>query len=259
MTTWITTEDRGPVRWFTLSNPGRKNAVPLEGWGALREAMREFEDSQARVGVIRGADGDFCAGADLDPGRLEDSGVVAGHRRMKEVAAAATALHRVGKPLVAAVDGVAVGAGMNLALGCDVIIASTRARFSEIFVRRGLTPDFGGSWLLPRVVGMQRAKELALSGRIVEAGEAERIGLCLEVVEPARLEERAAEMADSFLQGAPLAQMFAKQGLDASWELSFEEALGWEGQSQSILFSSSDFLEGVAAFLQKRPPDFGGK
>lgn len=259
MTTWITTEDRGPVRWFTLSNAGRKNAVPLEGWGELRAALREFEDSEARVGVIRGADGDFCAGADLDPTRLEDSGVVAGHRRMKEVAAAATTLHRLGKPMVAAVDGVAVGAGMNLALGCDVVIATTRARFSEIFVRRGLTPDFGGSWLLPRVIGMQRAKELALSGRIVEAAEAERIGLCLDVVEPGRLEERAAEIAESFLQGAPLAQAFAKQGIDASWELSFDEALGWEGQSQSILFSSADFLEGVAAFLQKRPPDFQGR
>lgn len=258
MTTWITSEDRGPVRWFTLSNPGRKNAVPLDGWEELRTAMREFEDSEARVAVIRGADGDFCAGADLDPSRLEDSGIVAGHRRMKEVAGAATALHRVGKPMVAAVDGVAVGAGMNLALGCDVVIASTRARFSEIFVRRGLTPDFGGSWLLPRVVGMQRAKELALSGRIVEADEAQRIGLCLEVVEPERLSERAAALAESFLQGAPLAQAFAKQGLDASWELSFEEALGWEGQSQSILFSSADFLEGVAAFLEKRPPEFGG-
>lgn len=258
MTNWITTEDRGPVRWFTLSNPGRKNAVPLEGWDQLRTAMRAFEDSPARVAVFRGADGDFCAGADLDPSRLEDSGIVAGHRRMKEVAAAATALHRIGKPTVAAVDGVAVGAGMNLALGCDVVIASTRARFSEIFVRRGLTPDFGGSWLLPRAVGMQRAKELALSGRIVEAEEAQQIGLCLEVVEPERLEERAAVLADSFLQGAPLAQAFAKQGLDASWELSFEEALSWEGQSQSILFSSGDFLEGVAAFLEKRPPEFGG-
>lgn len=258
MTTWITTEDRGPIRWFTLSNPGRRNAVPLEGWSELRKAVRDFEDSEARVAVIRGADGDFCAGADLDPSRLEDSGIVAGHRRMKQVAAAATALHRVGKPTVAAVDGVAVGAGMNLALGCDVVVATTGARFAEIFVRRGLTPDFGGSWLLPRVVGMQRAKELALSGRIVEAEEARRIGLCLDVVEPDKLEDRATEVAESFLQGAPLAQMFAKQGLDASWELSFEEALSWEGQSQSILFSSADFTEGVAAFLEKRPPDFEG-
>ena len=108
---------------------------------------------------------------------------------MKVIDQAVTALHRTTKPTIAAVDGVAVGAGMNMALACDVVLASERARFSEIYVLRGLTLDFGGSWLLPRMVGLQRAKELALSGRIVGADEAVEIGLALEVVPSRRVEK----------------------------------------------------------------------
>jgi 2-(1,2-epoxy-1,2-dihydrophenyl)acetyl-CoA isomerase len=178
---------------------------------------------------------------------------------MKTVGEAASALHRTTKPTIAAVDGVAVGAGMNLALGCDVAIASTRARFSEIFVRRGLTVDFGGTWLLPRVVGLQRAKELSLSGRIVEAEEALAIGLAVEVVPPDELAGRAQSMAESFLDGAPIAQMFAKQGLNASFESSFADSLSWEGQSQAIAMGTTDFEEGVAAFLEKREPNWHGE
>lgn len=255
---WITTNDRGPVRWMTLSSPGRRNAVPSEGWAELAAALEAFEQAESRVLVIVGAGEDFCAGADLDPLGGRDQGVMASHRRMKMVAEAATRLHRLTKPTVAAVDGVAVGAGLNLALGCDVVIATTRARFSEIFVRRGLTVDFGGTWLLPRIVGLQRAKEMALTGRIVDAREAKRIGLCLELVEPSELAGRAAELAESFLAGAPIAQSFAKQGIDSAWEVSFEEAVGWEGQSQSICLNTEDFGEGVAAFLEKRPPEFRG-
>ncbi len=255
---WIETTDRGSVRWLTLSHPGRRNAVPLTGWAELTEAFAAFEASSARVLVITGADGDFCAGADLDPAGLEEGGIASRNDRMKVVGAAALALHRTTKPTVAAVDGVAVGAGMNLALGCDAVIATTRARFSEIFVARGLTVDFGGTWLLPRIVGLQRAKELALSGRIVEADEALHLGLCLELVEPEDLEAAATALAESFARGAPIGQMFAKQGINAAWEASFADAVSWEGQSQSICFSTADVTEGVQAFLEKRPPGFTG-
>lgn len=257
---WLDIEDRGPVRRIVLNRPDRKNAIPGDGWADLRQAFDAFESSEARVLVVTGAGGDFCAGADLDPSRAEDlSGVAAHQRRMKVVHSAALALHRLTKPSIAAVDGVAVGAGMNLALGCDVVIATTRARFAEIFVRRGLSLDFGGSWLLPRIVGVQRAKELALSGRIVEADEALALGLAMEVVAPEELEAAVARVADGFLAGAPVAQMFAKQAINRSWDVSFEEALGWEGQSQSICLSTEDFAEGVMAFLAKRPPRWRGR
>ena len=185
--------------------------------------------------------------------------VVDRHRRMKVVGEAATALHRITKPTIAAVDGYAVGAGMNLALGCDVVIAAESALFSEIFVKRGLTLDFGGTWLLPRLVGLQRAKELALSGRMVGADEAVEIGLALEVVSAGRLISRAKELAESFLSGAPIGQMFSKQALDASFEMSFSEAIGWEGQSQSIALGTEDSAEGIAAFLEKREPQWNGR
>lgn len=257
---WLQVESSGKVRRVVIDRPDRKNAIPADGWPLLTEAFVDFENSDDRVLVITGAGGEFCAGADLDPDRFDGTlSITDGHRRMKVVERAATTLHRCTKPTIAAVDGVAVGAGMNLALGCDVVIASDRARFAEIFVRRGLTVDFGGTWLLPRIVGLQRAKELALSGRIVDATEALTMGLCIEVVPASDLEERANQLAVSFLAGAPIAQMFAKQGIDAAFESSFAESISWEGQSQSIAFGTEDVIEGVAAFLQKRDPEWKGK
>ena len=257
---WLKVESTDRVRTITIDRPDRKNAIPGDGWPDMTAAFIDFEQSDDRVLIVTGAGGEFCAGADLDPSRFSGAMSVGdGHRRMKVVGRAATALHRTTKPTIAAVDGFAVGAGMNLALGCDVVVCSDRARFSEIFVRRGLTVDFGGTWLLPRIVGLQRAKELALSGRIVDAEEAVRLGLAMEMVPPEELMSRAWELAGSFLAGAPIAQMFAKQGLNASFESSFSESVGWEGQSQTIAFGTEDVIEGVSAFLQKRAPDWKGK
>ena len=257
---WLEAEDRGEVRWLTINRPSRLNAIPAHGWSRLEKAFWEFERSASRVMVITGRGGAFCSGADLDPGRASERfGIAASHERIKRVGAAAAALHRCTKPTIAAVDGMAAGAGLNLALGCDVAIATTRSRFSEIFVRRGLTLDFGGTWLLPRAVGMQRARELALSGRIVDAAEALAIGLILETVEVEGLERRVNEIAKTFLAGAPIAQMLAKQGLSRSFETSFAEALAWEDNAQAICLTTADAAEGVAAFLEKRPADFKGR
>ena len=257
---WLITEDIDGIRWLTLDRPERKNAVPIDGWPDLTSAFRDFEASSSRILVVTGSGSDFCAGADLDPSRIDTIQTVTDrHRRMKIVGEAAMTLHRLSKPTIAAVDGVAVGAGMNLALGCDVVVATSRARFSEIFVKRGLTVDFGGSWLLPRIVGMQRAKELALSGRIVDAEEALLMGLVTVVVEPDQLRSAATEMAESFVAGAPKAQMFAKQALNASFEISLADALSWEGQSQSILLGTEDAAEGILSFIEKRDPDWKGR
>ena len=178
---------------------------------------------------------------------------------MVEVGSAAEALHRVHKPTIAAVDGVAVGAGMNLALGCDVVIATDRVRFAEIFVKRGLTVDFGGTWLLPRLAGLARAKELALTGRMFGAEEALAYGLITDVVAPGDLATAASEKAAELAAGAPLAQRFIKEGLGRSFEMSFGEALAFEHSAQALLFGSEDAAEGVSSFVQKRPPEFKGR
>ena len=256
---WLTSEDRGSARWLILDRVDRKNAVPPEGWDDLRAAFAEFESSDQRVLVIAGAGGAFCSGADLDPAARTETGVVANRRRMQRVGEAAMALHRLTKPTIALVDGIAAGAGMNLALGCDLVIATTRARFSEIFVQRGLTIDFGGSWLLPRIVGLQRAKELSLTGRIIDAREAFSIGLVLEVIETAAVSQRMEELTAELSTGAPVAQMFTKQNLNHSLQFDFAQALASEGQAQSICLESEDAVEGLNSFLEKRPPRFHGR
>jgi 2-(1,2-epoxy-1,2-dihydrophenyl)acetyl-CoA isomerase len=256
-TDWLRQEDEGALRWLTLDRPAVRNAIPPSGWADLEAAFHSFESSPARVLIVSGAGGAFCSGADLsaiDP----TTGAAEFHRMSKQAGSAAWALHRITKPTIAAVGGIAAGAGMNLALGCDMVVASTAARFAELFVRRGLTVDFGGTWLLPRIVGPQRAKELALSGRIVEADEALALGLCLEVVEPEALQARARELAESFLTGSPTAQMFTKQGLDGALESSFGVAVSAEVQAQAVSLGSPDAAEGVAAFREKREPRFGG-
>jgi 2-(1,2-epoxy-1,2-dihydrophenyl)acetyl-CoA isomerase len=255
---FVRTEDRDSVRWMTMSAPATKNAVPTSGWNELADAFDAFDASEQRALVLIGDGGDFCAGADLGGDRpATDSASNA--TRMQGPTRAATALHRLSKPTVAAVDGVAVGAGMNLAIGCDIVVATTRVRFSEIFVRRGLTVDFGGSWLLPRIVGLAKARELALTGRFVEAGEAEAIGLASKVVEPDDLEAAASEIAEALAAGPPLAQRFIKVAMDRSSTMTFEQALALEEQSQAILLGSDDLIEGAAAFFEGRPPEFHGR
>lgn len=256
---FVAVEDRGSIRWVTMSSPESKNAVPRTGWADLADALDAFEASEERALVLTGAGGDFCAGADLGADFSGFGTAAANAEYMRLPSRAALALHRVSKPTVAAVDGVAVGAGMNLALGCDVVIASSRARFAEIFVKRGLTLDCGGTWLLPRLVGLARARDLALTGRIVEADEALAIGLVTRVVDSDRLEAEVTEVAEELAAGPPLAQRFIKVALDRSASMTFEQALSFEEQAQATLLGSEDLSEGAAAFFQKRPPEFEGR
>ena len=241
-----------------MSNPERMNAVPPHGWVELGDAFVDFEKSDQRALIITGADGEFCAGADMNRDLPDVPSAADNAARMRIINRAALALHRSTKPTVAAVDGVAVGAGMNMALGCDIVLASPRARFAEVFARRGLTLDFGGTWLLPRLVGLMRARELALTGRVIGAKEALDIGLVTRIVGQSDLAPAAAELAGELADGAPLAQSFIKRGLDRSSTLTFEQALAFEEQSQALLLASEDLAEGTAAFVEKRKPTFKG-
>src|SRR5262249_16993325 len=194
--------ERAPNRVVTLTlcRPEKKNAINGTMFGELLEVFREVNDSTTdRVLVITGAGDAFCSGADLSS-RSEDTRHSLA--RLHWVADIALALHRIQKPTIAKVNGVAAGAGMNLALGCDLIVASDTARFTEIFAKRGLSIDFGGSWLLPRLIGMHKAKELALLADIISAKEAAEIGLVNRVVPTADLDSFVADWANRLAAGA---------------------------------------------------------
>lgn len=259
MPPFLATTDTETIRTVSMSNPGRRNAVPPSSWAELTDAFTDFESSDQRVLILRGSDGDFCAGADMNkPSTLSPSAADTA-TRMRVISKAVIALHRLTKPSIAAVDGVAVGAGLNMAIGCDIVIATERARFAEIFVKRGLTLDFGGTWLLPRLVGLARARELALTGRVIDATEALDIGLVSRVVPVAELDGAVRATATELAAGAPLAQAMIKRALDRSSEMSFEQALAFEEHAQAILLASDDLQEGAAAFIEKRDPKFQGR
>jgi enoyl-CoA hydratase/carnithine racemase len=243
----------------TLNRPATKNAANGQMWDELLETFRDIgSGGQDRVMVLTGAGGEFCAGADLTGG---GTGAPGRHQlaQMRHVGDVALSLHRLPIPTIAKVRGVAVGAGCNMALGCDLVVASENARFSEIFARRGLSIDFGGSWLLPRIVGMQKAKELALFADIIDAGEAQRMGLVNRVLPDAELDDFVATWAARLAAGPPIALAMTKRMLDNSVQVTLEEALDDEGVCQTVNFATADTAEALTAFAEKREPRFEGR
>ncbi|MFZ9628917.1 MAG: enoyl-CoA hydratase/isomerase family protein [Ilumatobacteraceae bacterium] len=240
----------------TLSRPDKKNAANATMWDELLDVFRSIGDNDDdRVVIITGDGGEFCSGADLT-GFARPRHQLATMRHINDVA---LALHRLPQPTIAKVRGVAVGAGCNLALGCDLVVADRTARFSQIFARRGLSLDFGGSWLLPRRVGLHKAKELALFGDIIDADEAERIGLVNRVVEVDSLDAFVDDWAARLAAGPPIALAMSKRMLDNSLDMTFEQALEDEGLSQTINFATNDTVEAMKAFVEKRQPRFEGR
>lgn len=236
----------------TLNRPERHNAITPPMWRRLSDVFAEIgERIDDRVLILTGAGGAFCSGADLDPDAERK-----GHPldRMRVVANAALALHRLPVPSIARVDGAAVGAGFNLALGCDLVVASDRSRFGQIFVKRGFSPDFGGTWLLPRLIGLHKAKELALLGDMFGAEEAGKLGLVNRVVPADELDDIVATLADQLLKGPALALSMTKALLNKSFETSMDQALEAEAQAQAINLTLPDTEEARATFLKKRPP-----
>jgi enoyl-CoA hydratase/carnithine racemase len=251
--------DRAGIVTITLNRPAKKNAINGTMWDELLATFREIGSSSAdRAVVITGAGGEFCSGADLTGG---GTGGPERHQlaAMRHVGDVALALHRLPQPVLAKVRGVAVGAGCNLALGCDLVVASTTARFSQIFARRGLSVDFGGSWVLPRRVGLHKAKELALFADIIDAAEADRIGLVNRVIDDAELDAFVDDWAIRLAAAPPIAVAMTKRMLDNSMNVTLEEALDDEGAAQTVNFSTKDTAEAMVAFVEKRAPRFTGR
>lgn len=261
MQTLLVSEADG-VRTVTLNRPEKRNAINGVMWDELLDVLTAARDDEAvRVLVITGAGGAFCSGADLSAPSAGDPARGRGDMLgwMRHVGDVALALHRLPKPTIAKVGGVAAGAGLNLALGCDLVVASDTARFSEIFARRGLSVDFGGTWLLPRLVGLHRAKELALFADILDAAEAERIGLVNRVVPAGELDGVVDEWAARLAAGPPIALSMTKTMLNNAFMVSMEQALEDEGRCQAYNFSTQDTAEAVRAFVEKREPRFTGR
>src|SRR5665213_424972 len=254
-------ERSGGVVTVTMNRPERKNAANGTMWRELQAVLEDVATDRAvRALVLTGAGGAFCSGADLsDPsdvaGRPGDPYLV----QMRALADLALRLHRLPKPTIAKVGGVAAGAGMSMALGCDLVVASESARFSQIFTKRGLSIDFGASWLLPRLIGLHKAKELAFFADILSASEAEAFGLVNRVVPDEELDGFVEVWARRLAEGPTLALSMTKTLLNNSMAASMDQALEDESRAQSTNFGTRDTREALTAFVERRPPSFEGR
>jgi 2-(1,2-epoxy-1,2-dihydrophenyl)acetyl-CoA isomerase len=247
------------VATLTLNRPAARNALDMTMRQELEAALSRLAGDEAvRVVVLRGAGEHFCAGGDVKLMRDHPMSAEEGQSRVEAINRAVLALARFRAPTIAMVDGVAVGAGCNLALACDLVVASERARLGEVFARIGLIPDAGGTFLLPRRVGLGRAKELVFTADVLDAREAERIGLVNRVVPAPDLERETYALARRIADGPPRALAAAKTLLDRAGALDLETALHWEALTQASMIASADHREGLAAFFEKRPPRFSG-
>ena len=255
-------ERDGCVVTVTLNRPEVMNAMTSALFADFGDLCRDLNrDETVRAVVVTGAGGNFCSGADVGPQAARATGAtpVVPLRNMRRIKESAMALHELQHPTVAKVRGVAAGAGLNLALGCDLVYASDNARFSEIFARRGLSIDFGGSWVLPRRVGLHRAKELALLAEVIDAVEADRIGLVNRVLPDADLDAHVDDVVARITAGPPLALSMSKALLNHGAQTSMSQALEAEGHAQATNFGTNDVREAGLAWLEKRPAEFEGR
>src|SRR5437588_3728860 len=255
------TKDR--VATLTLNRPDRLNALG----GTLREDLtagltRAIDDPDVRVIVITGAGKGFCAGGDVKA--MQDANQAGRARPLVERVAPSRdrtvlLMRDSPKPLIAAVNGAAAGAGMNLALACDIRLASSAAKFSQAFVKRGLHPDWGGTYFLPRIVGMAKACELIFTGALIDAAEALRLGIVSQVLAPEELLPTVQALARTIAAGPPIAIQLARRALYRNAEADLRSALEFETFAQNACFETEDAREGIRAFVEKRPPQFRGR
>jgi 2-(1,2-epoxy-1,2-dihydrophenyl)acetyl-CoA isomerase len=247
---------------LTLDRPERLNAFTVEMHEEMREALaRIAADRSVRLLILTGAGRAFCAGQDLTDRAAGAAGgaIDLGSSLERYYGPLVLTLRSLPVPVVAAVNGVAAGAGANIALACDIVVAARSAVFIQSFTKLGLIPDCGGTWLLPRLAGPARALGLALLGERLGAQQAAEWGLIWRCVEDAELSTAIDELAQRLVEAAPQALARTKEAISESGVRTLEQQLDVERDMQRELGRTADFAEGVAAFLQKRPPRFTGR
>lgn len=254
----ILCETQGGIATLTLNRPKALNAINRQMADEITEALaRLAADVTVRVLLLRGAGDAFCAGGDVrdmaGQGPRSADEALEGMARYRRLA---LALHNFQRPVIAAVDGVAFGAGMSLALLADLVLLSDRARLCLVFQRVGLVPDCGALYTLPRLVGLQRAKALALSAREIGAAEAQAMGLALEVLPWQDLHARARQVAEVIARGSPTALSLTKRALDASLQSDLPTMLSMESTSQAAALTSEEHQQAVQAFVRKETPRY---
>lgn len=258
----ILTSREGALLQITLNRPERLNAF----FGNMRELLLEAlelaaSDNQIRVVVITGAGRAFCAGGDITyMAELQQKGDVEGFQALLEAGRRIVLrLRSLPKPVVAVINGVAAGAGLNLALACDIRIAAETARFSQAFTKIGLHPDWGGTFLLPRLIGASAACKMIFTADSIDATEALRLGLVDEVHPVESLKQAVEKLVERLATAPPRAIALAKESIYAGMESSLEAALKREEQAQLECFQSADAREGISAFREHRSPVFSGR
>lgn len=249
------------IAWIKFNRPERRNAIGTQTRAELAAALKQVEkDPAVRCVVLTGEGTAFSSGADLrDFPAGGDVVEHVGHILRDDYMPMILRMRQMPKPIIAAVNGVAAGIGMSFAMAADIRIAAEEASFVELFVSRGLVPDGGASWLLPRLVGTGKALEMCMTGLPLSARDAERLGLVNQVVPAEELEPTVRALAEHLAAGAPLAIAAVKRAINRALDSSLEEAMEYESYLQEAMAASGDFMEGVASFIEKRPPNFQGK
>lgn len=249
------------VSWITLNRPETLNAIIPDQRERLIHLLSEASaDPAVRAVVLTGTGKGFCAGADLRGGQAGGERIAGDVARVIRQGAQRliSSILDCEKPVIAAVNGTAAGLGAHLALACDLVLATEQARFIEVFVRRGLVPDGGGAYLLPRLIGPQRAKELMFFGNALTAPEAERLGLVNRVVPPEDLHKTAREWAERLATGPTRTLALTKHLINTSLDSDRATAFAAEATAQEINMTTADAREGVASFVERRTPRYNG-